>query len=74
MISFSSTTDHLAGFSTEGPVCPCCNSLWLVDEASYFNENGYDLQCDECGTAFSVQPAASWSWTSRPIVKEPNHG
>jgi hypothetical protein len=63
-------TDPLEGFSTEGPVCPCCGSQRTPDEASYYDESGFELECDECGTAFTVQPFASWSWTSRPIVKE----
>lgn len=54
-------------FSTDGPVCPCCNAKWTTDETFYFDESGYELTCDECSTVLSVQPSASWSWTSRAI-------
>jgi uncharacterized Zn finger protein len=56
--------------STEGPVCPWCSALWTTDEAFYFDENGYELECDECGAVFAVEPCASWSWTSHLIVKK----
>jgi hypothetical protein len=53
--------------STVGPVCPECGEIWPLDEAHYYDEKGYALSCDQCGTAFAVEPAASWSWTSRKL-------
>lgn len=55
--------DPLEGFSHEGPMCPCCKVVRTVDEAFYYDENGYDLEC-ECGTEFTVHPHALWTWTS----------
>lgn len=54
-------------FSTDGPVFPCCDARWTTDEAHYFDESGFELTCEECSTVLSVQPHASWSWTSRAI-------
>jgi hypothetical protein len=48
--------------SLDGPVCPFCGFSYTLDEAFYFNESGYDLEC-ECGGHFHVRPAASWMWT-----------
>lgn len=67
------TEDLLKGFSTEGPICPCCDAKWVLDEAFYYDENGYALRCDECDATFSVQPVATWSWTSRLLVKKDDH-
>lgn len=52
-------------YSTQGPVCPFCERMFTPDENYYFDENGYDLDCDECGGVFHVRPDASWSWSSR---------
>lgn len=66
------TEELMKGFSTEGPVCPTCEAKWTCDEPYYYNENGFTLECDECGTVFSVQPVSSWSWTSRKIKLPPS--
>jgi transcription elongation factor Elf1 len=59
-----------SSFSHEGPECPGCGHTWKLDESCYFDENGYELHCDECETDFSVQPHALWSWTGRKITEE----
>jgi predicted amidophosphoribosyltransferase len=56
--------DQLQVFSEDGPACPCCKSVWTLDEAYYFNESGYQLTCDDCGITFNVEAHASWSFTS----------
>lgn len=56
-------------WSTEGPVCPGCGQMWRPDEASYFDERGFELECDECGLVFTVQPTASWSWAGRALYR-----
>jgi hypothetical protein len=39
--------------------------MFTPDENYYFDESGFDLDCDECGGVFHVRPDASWSWSSR---------
>jgi hypothetical protein len=56
-------------WSAEGPLCPGCGAKWRADEASYFNENGFELECDECDLVFVVQPVCSWSWTGRALFR-----
>jgi hypothetical protein len=57
----------LPTFSTGGPECPGCGRTYTPDEAWYFDETGFDLDCDECGVTFSVQPNCAYSWTSRKV-------
>ena len=60
--------------STEGMICPYCNTLWSPDSSSDYNESGFDLDCDDCGGTFHVEPSASWLWLCRPVkapLKEP---
>lgn len=52
------------GWSTNGPVCPFCDNEITPDEAHYYDESGYDLECD-CGGHFRVRPHCSWSWSTR---------
>ena len=52
-------------YSNDGPVCPFCHQLITPDENFYFNEYGYDLDCDGCGGVFHVRPDCTWSWSSR---------
>jgi transposase-like protein len=56
-------------FSTDGPTCPHCKATYTPDEGFYFDQNGYEMECDGCGEKFSVQPDCSWSWVGRPIAK-----
>lgn len=56
--------------SADGPVCPNCRELFVIDEVFYFNEYGYQLTCD-CGAKFEVQPQATWSWASRIVEETP---
>ena len=51
-------------FSLHGPKCPRCGAEWVCDEAFYYNEVGYTLECDACGVQLIVQPQVEWSWTS----------
>lgn len=48
----------------DGPECPFCGVVARPDEASYFDERGFDLECD-CGGRFHVQPECSWQWITR---------
>jgi DNA-directed RNA polymerase subunit RPC12/RpoP len=54
-------------YSTDGIKCPCCGYTETPDEASYYDQGGYDFECSECEAKFTVVPYASWSWTSRPL-------
>lgn len=64
LIPASVAKKPLTSFSTIGPECPFCEAMWATDEASYFDENGFDLKCEECGTEFRVTPSCSWMWRS----------
>ena len=57
-------------FSTVGPTCPGCGTVFAADEPFYYDENGYTLRCDGdggCDLSFAVRPFASWSWASKPL-------
>lgn len=54
-------------FSPDGPICPHCGWLCTPDEAFYYNETGYDLECGECEKKFNVQPNCRWTWFTRPV-------
>lgn len=59
--------DSTITWSTDGPICPECRTEYVTDEAFYFDQSGYTIECD-CGAAFTVQPDCSWTWTARRIA------
>ena len=54
---------RLTAASWDGPMCPACGLQFTCDENFYFDQNGYELDCD-CGVKFSVRPNATWTWHS----------
>ena len=56
-------------YSTEGPMCPGCGAETCADEASYYDERGYEIECD-CGLTFEVEPFSAWSWTGRALSRK----
>ena len=52
--------------STDGPVCPSCGAKTCVDEASYYDERGYEIECD-CGLTFEVEAFSEWSWAGHAL-------
>jgi hypothetical protein len=58
-----------AEVSHDGPQCPFCQAIFTPDENFFYNEYGYNLDCD-CGGTFKVQPMCSWTWFSRAITFE----
>lgn len=60
-------------FSTRGPACPYCLHLQMIDEASFYDESGYELDCSECCRKFIVQPNCSWTWVTRPMPEVVSH-
>ena len=54
-------------YNTDGPECPKCGTIWKPDDSYYYDERGFDLECYECETKFSVRPAVYWSWTTKEI-------
>ena len=61
-------TDYSSG---EGPRCPNpkCHRQYTATgcDPCYFDENGFEEECDECGTNFFVQPIISVSWRTSSI-------
>ena len=55
-------------YSTDGIECPFCGHTFMPDEASYFDESGYDFKCDECEGVFRVEPQCSWAFRSAAIT------
>jgi hypothetical protein len=56
--------------SDDGPVCPGCGRQFTTDEPSYYDESGFELECDACPVVFHVTPAASWMWTSKLVRRQ----
>lgn len=52
-------------FSNVGPKCPHCGYVQTPDENFYFNQDGYDLDCADCGGWFEVRPEIAVSWATR---------
>ena len=55
--------------NSDGPECPFCGELITPDENFFYNEYGYQLECN-CGGVFKVQPLCSWTWYSNAITFE----
>jgi hypothetical protein len=51
----------------EGPRCPFCGQQWTADDAIYFDEDGFDADCDECGNEIRVDPIISVAWKTKPV-------
>jgi hypothetical protein len=51
-------------YSTDGIVCPQCETLISPDSSSDYNQTGFDLMCNECETKFNVVPHVVWSWST----------
>ena len=49
---------------SNGPICPFCEAVFTPDEAFFYDEGGFDLECD-CGGHFNVRPASSWLWSTQ---------
>lgn len=52
-------------WSDEEIMCPYCHHAFSPDEGSYYDQNGYELDCDECHEVFIVQPQCLWSWSTK---------
>lgn len=50
----------------QGPECPKCGACWTADEGYFYDEDGFELECD-CGTKFHVQPSITTTWTTKAI-------
>ena len=61
----------LSTFNENGPEYPECGAVPLPDEASYFNESGYEIECDACGISYEVTPLCSWMWRTKTKEREP---
>ena len=51
----------------EGPKCPFCGRQWTADDPIYYDEDGFEDECDSCGNAVEIKPHLSVAWTTRPI-------
>ena len=51
----------------EGPKCPFCGIVWTADEPQYYDENGWEDECSECGNQIRIEPIISVSWKTLPI-------
>jgi len=52
----------------EGPECPVCGVVWAADGSEFYDESGFELDCD-CGAVLWVQPMISTSWTTKTVRK-----
>ena len=64
-------------YSTDGPECPHCGRQYTPDEPHYFDESGFEIECDgkaadgkDCGKTFKVEVFTQTSWTCRPMGAE----
>jgi len=48
----------------EGPICPCCNFMFTADDAMYYDELGFELECSGCGKLLKVIANINVTWTS----------
>lgn len=52
----------------EGPICPFCERQFTADESHYFDEVGFEIECDECGNEIKILPQILTSWRTIPIA------
>lgn len=51
-------------YNRDGPECPYCGHVETIDEAFYYDETGFDIECGNCAKHYQCAPHSSWSWTS----------
>ena len=53
----------------EGPICPWCGQEWTADDALYYDEDGFEEDCSNCGKPIHIQPVITTAWITSPIEK-----
>jgi transposase-like protein len=48
----------------DGPICPSCKRQYVADEGFYYNDRGFEMECDQCRKTFWVQPYTTTTWTT----------
>jgi len=51
----------------EGPKCPFCGTVWTADDPMYYDEDGFEDECSECGNHIRIEPILSAAWRTLPI-------
>lgn len=54
----------------EGPECPHCGCVYTADGNHFFDDKGFEMDCDQCGKEFKVWPNISVSWRTESIERE----
>lgn len=52
----------------EGPECPYCGCVHTADESHYFDQGGFEIECNECEREFKVWPNISVSWRTESVA------
>jgi hypothetical protein len=51
----------------EGPECPYCGCVHTADESHYFDEGGFEIDCNDCEREFKVWPNIAVSWRTESV-------
>ena len=54
----------------EGPECPFCKTIVTADAPIFYEENGFQIDCDECGKKYQVWPNISVSWRTEAVKED----
>jgi hypothetical protein len=54
----------------EGPECPFCGREYTADEPHYHDEDGFTIECDECGNEFQVWPMIHITWRTEAVKQK----
>ena len=57
----------------EGPECPYCGCCHTADESHYFDEGGFEIECNDCEREFKVWPNISVSWRTESVANAKAH-
>lgn len=58
--------DEEETYSEEGIICPLCAHIHSPDEAFFYDEAGFDFNCESCNASLRVQPDTSTWWSTVP--------
>lgn len=50
----------------EGPQCPFCGAFLTADGPEFYDERGFETECN-CGGTISIQPSTWTSWNTKAI-------
>lgn len=62
-------TDANVASLTKAPDC-FCDAVHTADESHYFDEGGFEIECNDCEREFKVWPNISVSWRTESVAND----